>query len=113
MNQGLSQRGQGGNAPTKNPFCPPRQFRNLANLEEALQKMQWCFHIWPSNKAFTSDHLFHVLISILIVFLSVLIVYSYNKVVQTCGSGAKFGSLEKFIWLLCVLLCVMHFGFGG
>ena len=30
-----------------------------------------------------------------------------------CGSGAKFGSLAKFIWLLCVLFCVMHFGSGG
>ena len=29
------------------------------------------------------------------------------------GSGAKFGSLAKFIWLLCVLFCVMHFGSGG
>ena len=28
------------------------------------------------------------------------------------GSGTKFGSLAKFIWLLCVLLCVMHFGSG-
>ena len=26
------------------------------------------------------------------------------------GSGAKFGCLAKFIWLLCVLFCVMHFG---
>ena len=39
--------GQGGNAPTTNPFPPPANFRNLANLEEALEKMQCCFQIWP------------------------------------------------------------------
>ena len=37
----------------------------------------------------------------------------YTRVVHFCGSGAKFGSLAKFIWLLCILLCVMHFGSGG
>ena len=55
---------RGGNAPTMNP-SPHANFRNLANLEEALEKMQWCFH----SKAFTSDHLSHVLINIFIVFL--------------------------------------------
>ena len=46
-------------------------------------------------------------------------VYTVNfseRTLQGCpdrGSGAKFGSLAKFIWLLCVLFCVMHFGSGG
>ena len=26
---------------------PPANFQNLSNIEEALEKMQCCFHIWP------------------------------------------------------------------
>ena len=63
---------RGGQCPHHESLClPPANFRNLANLEEALEKIQWCFYIWPflTSKAFTNDHLSHVLIIIIIVFL--------------------------------------------
>ena len=61
--------GQGAMPPPRIPS--PANFRNLANLEEELEKMQWCFHILPflTSKAFSSVHLSHVIISIFIVFL--------------------------------------------
>ena len=68
-------RGRAGGAmpPPRIHFAPPHaNFRNLANLEEALlENMQWCFHIWPfwQAKLLRVIILSHVLISIFIVFL--------------------------------------------
>ena len=62
--------------PPQIPFAPKPIFET-ANLEEVLEKMQWCFHIrpfwqaklWRVIKTDQSDHLSHVFISIFIVFL--------------------------------------------
>ena len=61
--------------PPRIPFAPPpANFRNLANLEGAFEKMQWCFQVRPFWQAkllrvIKTYHLTHVLISIFIVFL--------------------------------------------
>ena len=57
--------GGGGMPPPLIPFAPDANFRNLAHLEEVLEKMQWCFHIrlfWHAKllRVIKTDHLTHV-----------------------------------------------------
>ena len=62
--QGRSQRGQGGNAPTTNPLCPPppRQFSELSKSQRGVRENAMVFKHMTIliSKAFTSDHLSHV-----------------------------------------------------
>ena len=86
--------GQGGNAPTTNPFC---LLPILANLKEALEKMQCVFtykgysknnEIWLKN--FTSDNLF------LIKFW--LLTFSTMEILNP-KVGTMQKKFEKYLWL--------------
>ena len=63
--------GQGGHAPTINPFRPPRQFSKLSKSRRSVKENAIVFSHMAilTSKVCTSDHLSHVLISIFIVFL--------------------------------------------
>ena len=66
--------------PPRIPFAPHANFRNLANLE-ALEKIQWCFHIWPFWRAKILRVIIYLMCSLafsLFVPYWSVIVYSYS-----------------------------------
>ena len=62
---------------------PPANFQNLAILEEALEKMHWCFHIWPLLLA----KLLRVIIypNVLISIFHVFLLHTYRIYMCVCS----------------------------
>ena len=90
------------------PFAPHANFQNLANIEKALEKMQWCFHnmVILTSKAFTSDqtdHLSHVLINIFIVFL-----LRTDHIVCVCVCACSVLTVQVYMDTYHTSICIFY-----
>ena len=87
-------------SPPRIQFAPHANFRNLANLVEALEKMQWCFHMCSlAFSLFTS--------SVLIVYTVIVMCVCVCAVSECTNSTSTFIRVHTRIYTsICIFLHV-------